>query len=617
MPTILFVHDKPRASAKIGSLLQKKGHSLRECLIYDIQAPTFAPAEAEGASAVVVDVGGHSLPTVRAVLELGKVAPERVVAVPPPAMSQDEVPGVRYTQPAKLVDALQTVLGAKTPAAPVHAGNTEAEIIALKTATTKALRARGIDPYPHRWEKKDRVLAIVEAGASLKPEEHSGKELTTAGRIMQLRLMGKAAFFHLMDGSGKAQVYMKADSAPPEVFALLTESVQIGDFVGVRGEVFKTKTGEPTLWAKSLTVLSKALRPLPEKWHGLQDVETRYRQRHLDLVSNSEVRRIFETRSRIVESIRRSFSELGFLEVETPILLGQAGGASATPFKTHHNALGTDMVLRIATELYLKRLIIGGMDKVYEIGRIFRNEGLDTRHNPEFTMLEAYEAYTDYHGMMRLFEKVLSDAAKALAVETVRYRGEDIDLRPPYRRLYLPELWKEHCGEDIHKILQGKGFDRPGLDALAKRLGVEGGPQTPAAKVFDRIFDDRILPLLTQPAFVLDHPTAITPLAKCKPGDESLVERFEFFVGTEECANAYTELNDPLDQRERLEEQTRQRQGGNEEADLLDEDFVQAMEAGMPPTGGIGMGIDRLAMLLTGHPSIREVILFPTLKPER
>ncbi|MBI4424170.1 MAG: lysine--tRNA ligase, partial [Elusimicrobia bacterium] len=409
-------------------------------------------------------------------------------------------------------------------------------------------------------------------------------------------------------------LYFKQDNLG-DSYQIVKKSLHLGDFVGVTGIVFKTKTGETTVEAHSFTLLAKALLPLPDKWDGLKNTDTRYRQRHLDLVSNPEARRLAEDRSRIVESVRRTMSRLGYLEVETPILLTHAGGASARPFETHHNALDARMSLRIATELHLKRLVIGGLERVYEIGRIFRNEGIDTRHNPEFTTLEAYGAYEDYHGMAALFEAVLADAAKALGRDAVEYRGQALDLKPPFRRLYLPQLWKDLCGADIHDVLKGKGFDRPGLLALAKRLGLEAGDETPSAKVFERVFDARILPELSQPAFVLDHPTAITPLAKCKPGDPSLVERFEFFIGAEELANAYTELNDPLDQRERFEEQARQRSSGDEETDILDEDFVQAMEAGMPPTGGIGIGIDRLVMILTGTPSIREVILFPTLKP--
>ncbi|MBI3549594.1 MAG: lysine--tRNA ligase [Elusimicrobia bacterium] len=489
-------------------------------------------------------------------------------------------------------------------------------MIQLKTEKVRELRKRGIDPFPIRFSKKDLVSEIVRVGDPLSNEQHSGKELTTAGRIVQLRLMGKAAFFHLLDGSGKGQVYARLDTLGEPAFALLRDDIQIGDFVGVSGEVFKTKTGEPTLNAKSVTLLAKALRPLPEKWHGLKDTEVRYRQRHLDLISNPEVRAIFEARSKMVHAIRRTFHDLGYLEVETPILLTQAGGATATPFETFHRALDAKLSLRIATELNLKRLIVGGFERVYEIGRIFRNEGIDTRHNPEFTTIEAYEAYGDYHTMMALVERLFTDMSAALGVESIDYRGSTISLKPPFRRLYMPEMWKDLCGEDIHNILKGKGFDRAGLVALGKKLHIESSDATPSAKIFERIFDAKLLPELVQPAFVLDHPTAITPLAKCKPGDESLVERFEFFLGTDELANAYSELNDPLDQRERLEEQMRQKAGGHEEADILDEDFVHAMEVGMPPTGGIGIGVDRLAMILTGHPSIREVILFPTLKAE-
>ena len=493
----------------------------------------------------------------------------------------------------------------------------EEVIMEGKIAKIRELKSRGIDPYPHRFAKENLVSSIPEIGASLSVEQHSGKKIATAGRVVQLRLMGKAAFFHLQDGSGKAQAYIRLDAVGEKDFAFFKDAVQIGDFVGVFGEVFKTKTGEPTLAVERLTLLSKAMRPLPEKWHGLKDMEERYRSRHLDLISNPEVRRLFETRSKLIDSIRATFRRLGYLEVETPILLAQAGGASATPFETYHRALDSKLYLRIATELYLKRLIIGGFERVFEIGRIFRNEGIDTRHNPEFTMLEAYAAYADYHAMAELLEQVVGGACEALKIDSVEYRGEKIALKPPFRRLYMPELWKDRCSEDIHKVLEGKRFNRNALIALAKRLHIETGEDIPSAKIFERIFDAKILSELTQPAFILDHPTAITPLAKCKPGDESLVERFEFFCGTEELANAYTELNDPLDQRERLQEQLRQRKDEhNAEADILDEDFVQAMEAGMPPTGGIGIGIDRLAMLLTGHPSIREVILFPTLKPQ-
>ncbi|HBL16600.1 MAG: lysine--tRNA ligase [Elusimicrobia bacterium GWA2_69_24] len=491
------------------------------------------------------------------------------------------------------------------------------ELELLKNLQDKALdlRRRGIDLYPHRWPKTHSALAAAALGADLAPEGRTDQNVRVAGRIVQMRVMGKASFAHLLDNGVKIQIYLKKDVLGPAAYDLFRKDLHVGDFLGVAGLVFKTKTGETTVEAATITVLAKSLRPLPEKWHGLKDTDTRYRRRYLDLLSNPEVRKVFETRSRLVESIRKTFSRLGYLEVETPVLLSQAGGAAATPFKTHHRALDIPLFLRIATELYLKRLIIGGFDGVYEIGRIFRNEGIDTRHNPEFTMLEAYKAYSDYNGMAELFENIVGDAAETLGTPSVEYRGKPINLKPPFRRLRLPELWKEHCGADIHDILQGKGFNPAGLTALAARFGIDAAG-APPAKIFERIFDEKLLPNLHEPAFIMDHPTAITPLAKCLPGDESLVERFEFFMGTEEIANAYSELNDPIDQRERFEEQARQKAGGQEDADVLDEDFLEAMEHGMPPTGGIGIGIDRLAMVFTGNPSIREVVLFPTLKPE-
>lgn len=487
--------------------------------------------------------------------------------------------------------------------------NTLSEIIARRYEELRALRGKGIEPFPHRFEKTHSAL---EAGASA-PET----AVVCAGRIVQIRAMGKASFAHIQDGTGKVQIYLKKDVLGEQAYELFRKDIHVGDFAGIKGKIFLTHTGETTVSAEEITLLSKSIRPLPEKWHGLNDTEIRFRQRHLDLIANAEVKKIFETRAAIVRSIRKTLDSRGFMEAETPILCQQAGGAAATPFITHHNALETDLYLRIATELYLKRLIIGGMDRVYEIGRIFRNEGIDTRHNPEFTMLEAYQAYTDYNGMAKLLESVIEACAGETGLDSVKYRDAEISLKTPFRRLPLPEAWKERCGGDIHEILNGKAFRREGLLSLAKKLGIEHSRDTPSAKVFERIFDARILPLLEQPTFVMDYPTAITPLAKCKPGDESLVERFEFFAGTEEIANAYTELNDPGDQMGRLTEQMRQRQAEkNEDTDVLDRDFVEAMETGMPPTGGIGVGIDRLTMLLSGKPSIREVILFPTLKPQ-
>ncbi|MFA5140920.1 MAG: lysine--tRNA ligase [Elusimicrobiota bacterium] len=472
------------------------------------------------------------------------------------------------------------------------------------------------DPYPHRWPRTHSAAQAAALAEGFSPGGRTEGKVRVAGRLVQIREMGKASFAHILDEGRKLQLYFKKDVLGEEAYAFFKKELHVGDIIGVEGPVFKTRTGETTVEASSVTLLAKALRPPPEKWHGLKDTDARFRRRHLDLIANESVRRVFETRSNLVASIRSTMASLGFLEVETPVLLPQAGGASANPFETFHRALGSKLYLRIALELYLKRLIIGGFGKVYEIGRVFRNEGIDTRHNPEFTMLEAYQAHTDYNGMADLVERVFSDACRSLGIESVEYRGQPLKLTPPFRRLRLPELWKERCGEDIHAVLDGKGFRREGLMTLARRLKIEASEGTPSAKVFERVFDDRILPLLHEGAFLFDHPTAITPLAKCVPGDESLVERFEFFIGTEECANAYTELNDPVEQRLRFEEQAKQKAGGLTEAEPPDEDFVEAMEHGMPPTGGIGIGIDRLAMIFTGQPSIREVVLFPTLKSE-
>ncbi len=498
-----------------------------------------------------------------------------------------------------------------------EAGGSLEDILAAKRAKVAELRARGLDPYPSRSVKTHSTVDVLRLGATLSGSEHSSQSVSCAGRILQLRDMGKSIFAHVSDAAGRCQVYFKKDALPELEFLLVKKDLQVGDFIGVSGNVFKTKTGETTVAVASVVLLAKALRPLPEKWHGLKDVEIRYRHRHLDLVASEDVRKKFEQRSLIISTIRRTMDRLGFLEVETPILLPQAGGAAARPFHTHHNALDADLVMRIAIELYLKRLIIGGFERVYEIGRIFRNEGIDTRHNPEFTMMEAYQAYSDYNGMAELFETLVAECAEALKISEVVYGEHKISLKPPFRRVFLPELWEKQCGDRMENILQGKGFNRECLMLCAGKLNIPVGGKTPSAKVFERIFDAKILPLLDQLTFVFDHPTAITPLAKLKCGSQGLVERFEVFAAGQEYANAYTELNDPQDQRERLQEQARQRrEEGDDEADVLDEDFVQAMECGMPPMGGIGVGIDRLVMLLTGQPSIRDVILFPTLKRE-
>ncbi len=484
------------------------------------------------------------------------------------------------------------------------------EIVANNYAKIKAVREKGVDPFPHRFKT---THAVGEA-AKLQPDT----QVTIAGRMMLMRVMGKATFAHVKDGTGKMQIYVKKDAVGEESYELFRRQMHVGDFLGVEGKLFVTKTGELTVDAQRLTVLAKSVRPLPEKFHGLTDNEARYRDRYLDLLTNDDVRAIFLKRSQIVAALREVLNSEGMLEVETPVLCGQAGGASARPFITFHNAYKNELYMRIALELPLKKLLIGGFQGAYEIGRVFRNEGVDTRHNPEFTMVEAYKAYSDYHGMAALVEKLFERFIRVIGADAVDYNGHKINLKPPFRRLSLPDEWKAKTGEDIHNILEGKRFNRPNLVALAKKLHIECAPDTTSAKIFDRIMDDKILCELVQPTFVFDHPTAITPLAKCKPGDESLVERFEFFAGTEEIANAYSELNDPEDQKSRLVEQLRQQQEENNgEADILDKDFIVAMEYGMPPMGGIGIGIDRVTMLLTGKPSIREVILFPLLRPDQ
>ncbi len=505
-----------------------------------------------------------------------------------------------------------------SPAPAIDEGRGIEELMAVKKAKIADMRVRGIDPFPSRTVRHNDCSSVRPLSVGLtEPMQHSTEKVAIAGRLTELRDMGKSIFGRLADLSGNAQVYFKKDALPEDVFALVKRDLAVGDFLAVSGSVFITKTGEPTVAAEHAVILAKAIRPMPEKWHGITNTEIRYRQRHLDLVSTPESRDVFIKRAKIVSTIRRVLDARGYIEVETPVLLGQAGGASARPFHTRHNALEQDMVLRIATELYLKKLVIGGLDRVYEIGRVFRNEGVDTTHNPEFTMLEAYEAYSDYEGMASLFETLLTECAAACGISEIDWRGKKISLKAPFKRLYLPEVWKDRCGEPIENVLEGKGFNRPGLLKLAEKLGIHAGEKTPSAKLFDRIVESKIEDLLEQPTFLFDHPTAITPLAKLKPGTQSLVERFECFAAGIELSNAYSELNDPQDQRDRLVEQMKQNAAGDAEADLLDEDFIQSMEAGMPPMGGIGVGIDRLTMFLTGRDSIRDVILFPTLKHEK
>jgi lysyl-tRNA synthetase class 2 len=474
----------------------------------------------------------------------------------------------------------------------------------------EGLRARGIDPYPNRYRRTHTAREardLFEQG-----EIGDDAVLRLAGRIVAQRGMGKATFADIRDGSGKIQAYFRRDDLGEDRYAVL-EELDLGDFIGVSGGLFRTKSGETTLKVSDLTVLAKSLEPLPEKWHGLVDVEKRYRQRYLDLISNESARDTFLVRSRVIAGMRRFLDERGFIEVETPVLHAIAGGARAHPFITHHNALDEDLYLRIATELHLKRLIVGGFDGVYEIGRIFRNEGISTRHNPEFTTLESYEAYADYNDVMDMVEEMVSQIAReVLGTCQIKFGDEDIDLSPPWRRVTLRQAVLERCGIDFEECLRGGA---QGLrDAMAAK-GVEMEESLSPAYLVDKLVSTYVEPNLSQPTFLLDYPVETTPLAKRKPDNDMLVERFELFISGMEVANAFTELNDPVEQAERFREQERWRLAfGDEEAERYQEDFITALRHGMPPTGGLGVGIDRLVMLLTNQQSIREVILFPQMK---
>ncbi|MBN1399796.1 MAG: lysine--tRNA ligase [Anaerolineae bacterium] len=472
----------------------------------------------------------------------------------------------------------------------------------------EAWREAGIDPYPARVE---RTHTTIEALSAFE-EATDGAEIEAQvpGRLMSIRVMGRSTFAHIADGTGTLQIYLQRDVVGEESYERFRKLVDLGDHVGVEGVLFRTRTGEVTIRVASWALLSKALRPLPEKWHGLRDVETRYRQRYLDLLANEEVRHIFVLRTRIVSAIRRWLDERGFLEVETPILQPLYGGAAARPFTTYHNALDQTLYLRIADELYLKRLIIGGLDRVYEIGHNFRNEGVDTTHNPEFTAIELYQAYADYHDMMRLVEAIYSDVAETvLGSKTISYAGHKIDLAPPWRRITMRDAILQESGIDIDAYP-----DHASLWATAQGRRLHLVAQPSWGKLVEKLFEVAVQPTLIQPTFIMDYPTEVSPLAKKKPGSDDLVERFEFFIGGTECGNAFTELNDPLDQRERFAAQSDAAAKGDEEAHPLDEDFIVALEHGMPPTGGLGFGIDRMVMLFTDQTSIREVILFPQLR---
>jgi lysyl-tRNA synthetase class 2 len=486
-------------------------------------------------------------------------------------------------------------------------------LIRERQGKLEELRRIGIDPYGSRWDVNAlagelQVRHRETPGALFESDPVS---VSLAGRVMTLRDHGKTTFAHLRDRTGQIQLYLREDTLGHDAYSLL-KYIDLGDFLGITGHLFRTRTGELTVMVSQFHPLAKSLRPLPEKWHGLVDVETRYRQRYLDLVANSEVVSVFHRRSQLIREIRQYFDRQGFLEVETPMMQGVAGGAAARPFTTHHNALGMDLFLRIAPELYLKRLLVGGLDRVYEINRNFRNEGVDTRHNPEFTMLEFYQAFADYNDLMGLTEELIPHLCRTiLGGEELIYQGTRINLSPPWPRLTVTEALRKVGG-----VGEEDQQDEARLRVVAERRGVPVQAKSGRAKLLTELMAHLVEPQLMQPTFLLDFPLELSPLAKQKQDDPRLAERFELFVAGMELANAYTELNDPEEQRHRFQEQLRARERGDDEAHRMDEDFVRALEYGMPPAAGEGIGIDRLVMLFTDSSSIRDVILFPQLRPK-
>ncbi|HOQ75041.1 MAG TPA: lysine--tRNA ligase [Thermoclostridium sp.] len=481
------------------------------------------------------------------------------------------------------------------------------EVMRIRREKLIELQNSGADPF--RIVKYDVTHRTAEIVSQF--ETFEGKRVSVAGRLMSKRDMGKSSFCDIQDRDGKIQLYARINELGEEKYTGF-KKLDIGDIIGVTGTVFKTRMGEISIKMDDYVLLSKSLRPLPEKFHGLKDTDTRYRQRYLDLIVNPEVKKTFITRSRIISAIRRFMDEHDFLEVETPILNTIAGGAAARPFITHHNTLDIDMYLRIAPELFLKRLIVGGLERVYELGRMFRNEGMDVKHNPEFTMMEIYQAYTDYHGMMRLTEDLISTVAReVIGSMKVVYQGQEIDLTPPWKRITMQEAVLMYAGVDFSRI---SGDEEARAIAREKGLQLEGSPTK--GEVMSLLFEEFAEPNLIQPTFVMDYPVEISPLTKRKPDKPELTERFELFITGREFGNAYSELNDPIDQKERFLDQVRKREAGDEEANMMDDDFIVALEHGLPPTGGLGIGVDRLVMLLTDSYSIRDVLLFPTMKPK-
>lgn len=485
------------------------------------------------------------------------------------------------------------------------------ELLQIRREKLNELIELGIDPFGKKYERTHFTTEIVEQYDQYTKEQldEMGIVVSVAGRIMQNRGMGKAVFAHIQDLRGRIQIYVRKDRVTEteyRAFSLL----DIGDLVGVKGTVFKTKTGEVSIRAHQVEVLAKSLHPLPEKFHGLKDVETRYRQRYLDLLMNPDVQQTFVMRSKIIQEMRRFLDSEGFLEVETPTLHTIPGGAAAKPFKTHHNALDMPLFMRIAIELHLKRLIVGGLEKVYEIGRVYRNEGISTRHNPEFTMIELYEAYADYLDMMRLTETMIEHIAREVCGSTtIEYQGHTVHLKTPWKRISMTDAIKEVTGIDFTEQMTDEQAHQ-----LARKHNVTVEKTMTFGHIVNEFFEQLVEPTLIQPTFVYGHPVEISPLAKKNNEDPRFTDRFELFIVGREHANAFTELNDPIEQRQRFEAQLLEREQGNEEAHEMDEDFIHALEYGMPPTGGLGIGIDRLVMLLTNSPSIRDVLLFPTMK---
>ena len=481
------------------------------------------------------------------------------------------------------------------------------ELLKVRREKLADLRAKGINPFPYTYEPTITAAEVPVKFKDIKDGEHSEEEVSLAGRLMTKRGHGKASFAHIQDQTGRIQIYSRQDVIGEKYDVY--RKLDMGDIIGIKGHVFRTKTGEITVKVSDFTVLCKSLHPLPEKWHGLQDKELRYRERYVDLMVNPDVREVFVKRSKIVSLIRKFLETRGFLEVETPLLHVLQGGAAAKPFKTHHDALDMPLFLRIAPELYLKRLIVGGFEKVFEMGRVFRNEGISYKHNPEFSIIEIYQAYADYNDVMQLTEDIVVSAAKdVLGTLKIEFKGEQIDLTPPWKRITLTDALKEAGIDIVDK-------DEKAIRAIAKQKGLEGYEKAGKGKLINLLYDKFVEANLRQPTFIIDHPIETSPLAKKHREKEGQVERFELIIAGMELANAFSELNDPIDQAERFKKQAELKAAGDDEAESMDEDFLRALEYGMPPTGGLGIGIDRLIMILTNQPSIRDVLLFPHMRP--